>query len=217
MNIHIITIFPESFESYFSSSIMKNAINKELFKIHFYKLNDFSCEKTKRVDDKSYGSHGQIISPEPLSKAIEYIFEKNSKKIPVVYLSPRWKLLKQSRIEKIFEKLEKDFIIICGHYEWIDERIIDLYVDYHISIWEYVISSWELASMVFIDALVRNIDWVLWNSKSLEEESFSKKLNRHKEYPQYTKPVTFKKIEVPKVLVSWNHKEIEKWKQNNLS
>jgi tRNA (guanine37-N1)-methyltransferase len=217
MKIHIITIFPESFESYFSSSIMKNAISKWLFELEFYKLNDFSNNKTKRVDDKAFWTHGQVISPEPLSKAIEYIFEKVWKKIPVLYMSPRWDLLNQRKIEKFYKKLFPEFIVICGHYEWIDERIVELYVDYEISIWKYVVSSWELAASVFIDAFVRNIPWVLWNEESLEEESFSKKLSRQKEYPHYTKPRVFKWKEVPNVLFSWNHKEIEKWKKKNLS
>jgi tRNA (guanine37-N1)-methyltransferase len=216
MKIHIITIFPESFESYFSSSIMKNAISKWLFSLKFYKLNDFSDNKTKRVDDKAFWTHGQIISAEPLAKAIEYIFEKVWRKIPVLYMSPKGDLLNQEKIEKYFKDLWDEFIIICGHYEWIDERIVELYVDYEISIWEYVISSGELSASVFIDSLVRNIPWVLGNEKSFIEESFSKKLGRQKEYSQYTKPRVFKWKEVPNVLFSWNHKEIEKWKKENL-
>jgi tRNA (guanine37-N1)-methyltransferase len=217
MHIHVITIFPESFVSYFSSSIMKNAISKWLFEIEFYKLNDFSNDKFKRVDDKAYWIHWQVISPEPLAKAIEYVFNKVWKKIPVVYMTPSWDLLNQEKVEKFYKDLWDEFLVICGHYEWIDQRIIELFVDYEISIWEYVISSWELATSVFIDAIVRNIPWVLWNELSLEEESFSEKLARQKEYPVYTKPNIFLWKEVPAVLLSWNHKEIEKWKQKNLS
>lgn len=216
MKIHIITIFPESFTSYFWSSIMKSALEKKLFELEFYKLNDFSENKTKRVDDKAFWMHWQVISPEPLRKAIESIFKKVGKKIPVVYMSPAWDLLNQEKVEKYFEILNDEFIIICGHYEWIDQRIINLYVDYEISIWEYVLSSWELSASVFIDSLVRNIPLVLWNSLSLEEESFSQKLNRQKEYPVYTRPRVFQNLEVPLVLLSGNHKEIEVWKKNNL-
>ena len=217
MNIHIISIFPETFNSYFSTSIPKKAIEKKLLKIFFYKLNDFSNNKTKRVDDKAYWMHWQVISPEPLSKAIEYIFNKVWRKIKVLYLNPKWIILTQSKIEKIVTKIDNDFILICGHYEWIDQRIIDIYVDYNISIWKYILSSWELASMVFIDSLIRHIPEVLWNKLSLEEDSFSKKLNRQKEYPVYTKPKVFLWLEVPQILLSWNHKEIEKWKLNNLT
>lgn len=217
MKIHIITIFPKSFESYFSSSIMKNAIDKWLFSINLYKLNDFSDDKFKRVDDKAYWMHGQVISPEPLSKAIEFIFEKVWKKIPVIYLSPRGVLLNQEKVEYFYDLFKEEVIFICWHYEWIDQRIIDIYVNYHISIWDYVISTWELATMVFIDSLVRNIPWVLWNEKSLLEDSFSEKLNRQKEYPIYTKPWYFMWLEVPDVLLSWDHKKIEEWKNDNLT
>lgn len=216
MKIHIITIFPESFESYFKSSIIWRSIANGLFQPVFYKLNDFSEDKFKRVDDKAYWMHGQVISPEPLNKSIKHIFTKVWKKIPVVYMSPRGDLLTQEKIEKYSEKLSEEFIIICWHYEWIDQRIIDKYVTHEVSIGEYVISSWELASMVFIDSLVRHIPEVLWNKQSLEEDSFSEKLFRQKEYPVYTRPEEFLWMKVPEILLSWNHKEIEKWKINNL-
>lgn len=216
MKIHIITIFPESFKSYIESSIFKRAINDKKLEILFYKLNDFSNSKTKRVDDKAYWMHGQVLSPEPLSQAIEYILKKVWKKINIIYMSPSWDLLNQEKTEKYLSILGDEFIIICWHYEWIDQRIIDLYVDYSISIWEYILTSWELASMVFIDSIIRQIPWVLWNKNSFLEDSFSKKFNRQKEYPLYTKPDNFMWKEVPKVLLSWNHKEIEDWKKNNL-
>ena len=216
MKIHIITIFPESFSSYFDSSIIWRAKDKWLFDIKLYKLNDFSTDKFKRVDDKAYWMHWQVIKAEPLSEAIEHIFRVVWKKIPVIYMTPSWDLLNQEKIENYFEKLDWDFIIICGHYEWIDKRIIDLYVDYNISIWEYVLTSWELAATVFLDAFLRHIPGVLWNSNSLEEDSFSKKLDRKKEYPIYTRPEEFMWEKVPSILLSWNHQEIEKWKKNNL-
>jgi len=216
MKIHIITIFPESFESYFSTSILKKAVEKKLFQPIFYKLNDFSSLPTKRVDEKAYWMHWQVLSPIPLSKAINHVFNKVWKKIKVIFLTPSWDLLNQQKVEKYYQDLWEDFIIICGHYEWIDQRIIQKYVDYEISIWEYVISSWELSSMVFIDTLVRHIPWVLWNETSLVEDSFSEKLNRQKEYPVYTRPEIFEWLEVPKILLSWNHKEIQKWKNINL-
>lgn len=216
MNFHIITIFPESFESYFSSSIMKRAIDKWLFSIKLYKLNDFSKSPTKRVDDKAYGMHWQVILADVLSEAIEFIFQKNWKKIPVIYLTPSWDLLNQEKVEYFYENLKDDCIIICWHYEWIDQRIIDLYVDFELSIWDYVLSSGEIAACVFIDSFVRNIPNVLWNKMSLEEDSFSKKFDRKREYPVYTRPKTFKWLDVPKILLSWNHKEIESWKKNNL-
>ncbi len=217
MKIHIITIFPESFNSYFSSSIIWKAKEKWLFELELYKLNNFSDDKFKRVDSKAYWMHWQVLSPEPLSKSIEYIFNIVWKKIPVIYMSPSWDLLTQKKVEMYYEKLVDDFIIICGHYEWIDERIIDIYVDYKISIWEYVLSSWELSASVFLDSFIRHIPWVLWNIKSLEEDSFSHKLNRQKEYPIYTRPEIFMWKKVPNILLSGNHKKIKEWKINNLS
>jgi tRNA (guanine37-N1)-methyltransferase len=216
MKIHIITIFPESFDSYFSSSIIWNAKNKGLFEVEFYKLNDFSSKKFGHVDDKAYGMHGQVLCAEPLGKAIDFIYGQVGKHIPVLYMSPSWEALTQEKVERCHKKLT-EFIIICGHYEWIDQRVIDMYSVEKISIWEYVISSGELASMVFIDALVRHIPGVLWNVQSLEEDSFSKQLNRQKEYPVYTKPKDFHWLKVPEVLYSWNHAEIEKWKREHLS
>ena len=216
MKIHIITIFPESFDSYFSSSIMWRAKEKWLFEIELYKLNNFSKKKFHHIDSKAYGMHGQVIEPQPLWDAVEHIFKEVGKKVPVIYMSPSWDLLTQEKVESYYKTLADDFIIICGHYEWIDQRIIDIYVDHQISIGEYVLSSWEIAAQVFIDSLVRHIPEVLGNPLSLEEESFSEKLGRQKEYPVYTRPEKFKDLEVPKVLLSGNHAEIEKWKQKNL-
>ena len=217
MKFHILTIFPEAFDSYFSSSIMWNAIEKWLFWVEFYKINDFSDKKFKHIDDKAYGMHGQVISPEPLAKALDFIWEKIWKKVPIIYLTPSWDILDQKKIEKYYESLWDEVIIICGHYEWIDQRIRDLYVTHEVSIGEYVLSSWELSAMVFIDSFVRNIPEVLWNPESLEEESFSKKLDRKKEYPVYTRPKDFRDLIVPDILTSGNHAEIEKWKYNNLT
>jgi tRNA (guanine37-N1)-methyltransferase len=170
----------------------------------------------KRVDDKVYWSHGQLIKADILSRAIEYIFVQVWKKIKIVYMSPKWDLLNQEKVETYLNELNDEFIIICGHYEWIDQRIIDLYEVSEISIGEYILTSWELARQVFIDSIVRLIPWVINSEISHEEESFSKKLNRQKEYPQYTGPKEFSWLSVPEVLTSGNHKAIEEWKINNL-
>ena len=198
-----------------NSSILWRALEKKLFEVELYKLNDFSTKNFGHVDDKAYGMHGQVISAEPLSKAIESIFETLDKKIPILYMSPSWKLLDQQAVEKYHKKLD-ECIIICGHYEWIDQRIIDYYNIECVSIGEYVLSSGELAAMVFIDSIVRHIPWVLWNKQSLEEESFSQKLGRQKEYPVYTRPEKILWLNVPEVLLNWDHRKIELWKQGNL-
>ncbi len=216
MKIHIITIFPEGFDSYLSTSIAKNAVKNGLLDVKLYKLNNFSYDNLKRVDDKVYGSHGQLIKADILSRAIEYIFDLVGQKLKVVYMSPKWELMNQENIEKYSRELNEEFIIICGHYEWIDQRIIDIYNVIEISIGEYIITSWELASQVFIDSLIRLIPGVITSEISHIEESFSKKLNRQKEYPQYTGPKEFLWMQVPDVLTSGNHKEIENWKIDNL-
>lgn len=217
MNFHIITIFPEAFDSFIKTSIIWKWIKNNLFNIKLYKLNDFSDKNFKHVDDKAYWIHGQVISPEPLSKAINFVKNKINWKSIIIYMSPSWDLLNQEKVENYYTNFKnKDIIIICGHYEWIDQRIIDKYVDFEISIWEYILTSWELAATILIDSIVRNIPEVLWNKQSLEEESFSKFFNRQKEHPVYTRPKVFEEMEVPKILTSWNHKEIEKWKFNNL-
>lgn len=214
MKIHIITIFPEAFTSFLETSIIWKAREKWLLEVELYKLNDFSPETSGHIDDKAFGMHGQVLSPIPLSKALEFIFEKTWK-IPVIYMSPSGQKLEQELCEKLSCELD-EYIIICGHYEWIDARIIDLYVDYEISIWNYVLTGWEIASQVFIDSILRLQKWVLGSDISHEEESFSSKLDRQKEYPVYTRPREFQGLSVPEILTSGNHKEIEKWKKNNL-
>ena len=185
--------------------------------IEFYKLNDFSTKNFKQVDDKGFGMTGQVISPEPLSKAIESIFKKLWKKTPVVYFTPSGNLLDQETTEELYEEFnELDIILVCGHYEGIDQRIIDIYVTHEISIWEYVMTSGELAAMVFCDTLIRHIPWVLGNIDSLENDSFSKNFSRKKEYPVYTRPREFMWHVVPEVLVSGDHSKIDRWKKDSL-
>lgn len=159
--------------------------------------------------------HGQVLSPEPLAKAVEHIFEKVGKHVPVIFMSPSGQLLDQESVEHLSETLQ-ECIIICGHYEGIDQRIIELYVTQQISIGNYVLSGGELAAQVLIDSLVRHIPEVLGNPQSLQEESFSQKLGRQKEYPVYTRPAAFQGLLVPEVLTSGNHAAIESWKLSHL-
>ena len=214
MKFHIITIFPEAFTSFLQTSIIWKAMEKWLLEVELYKLNEFASDTSGHVDDKAFWMHGQVLSPIPLSRALDYIIKKTGK-ILVIYLSPSWQKLKQELCETLSNKIE-ECIIICGHYEGIDQRIIDIYVDYEISIWDYILTGWEIAAQVLIDSLIRLREWVLWNSISHEEESFGKKLGRQKEYPVYTRPQSFQWYDVPQVLTSGNHKLIELWKNDNL-
>lgn len=215
MKFHIITLFPDSFQSFLKTSIIGRARKQKLFWTKLYDLWDYSDDAHRRVDDNAFWMHGQVLCPEPLSRCIESIFKKVWKKVPIIYMTPSWTLLHQKKVESFVQKLD-ECIIICGHYEWIDQRIRDMYVDYEVSIWKYVLSSGELAAQVFLDSLIRHIPWVLWNPQSLSEESFSQTLSRKKEYPVYTRPRVFLWKEVPQVLLSWDHKKIEIWKKNNL-
>jgi len=220
MKFHIITIFPQAFSSFLETSIIWKAREKWLLEVELYKLNEFAKDTSGHVDDKAYGMHGQVLSPIPLARAIEHIQDSVAKtsmrsKIPVIYMSPSGQKLHQELCEQLSETLD-ECIIICGHYEWIDQRIIDIYVDYEVSIWDYVLTGWEIASQVLIDSLIRLKKWVLWSNISHQEESFSLKLDRQKEYPVYTRPQDFQGHKVPDVLISGNHKKIDTWKHDKL-
>lgn len=215
MEVHIISLFPNSIEPYLESSIMKKAQEKGLFRYYVHNLADWSTKNTRRVDDRPFGGWAwTIITIEPIIKCIRELI-KNFGDMEIFLMSPKWKIINQEFLEK--KSIEKQkILIICGHYEWIDNRIFDFFEINEISIWEYIISSWELWALVFIDGVVRLIKWVI-SEESLEEESFSIKLWRKKEYPQYSRPRIFEWVWVPEVLLSWNPKKIEEWKKNSLS
>ncbi len=215
MIYHIITIFPEAFESFLSTSIIAKAQQKWAIHISLYKLNDFSPETSGHIDAKAYGMHGQVLRVEPLTRAIEHIFSNTKKVIPIIYFSPKGLPLTQQYFEKFWKTVD-ECILICGHYEWIDERVIELFDITKISLWDYIVTGGELPAQIFIDGVSRLLPNVLWNSLSYEEESFSQKLDRQTEYPVYTRPQIFRWKSVPDVLLSWNHHDIEQWKKNNL-
>ncbi len=215
MKAHIISLFPEVLEEYFSTSIMKIARDKRHFETCIYNLADYSVRNTRRVDRRPYGGFpGMIISAEPLYDCISEIFSIVKRKIPLYYMTPRGDLWNQKKAEQI-AKTEEEFIMICGHYEWIDQRIVDMFDIREISIWEFVLTSGELAAMVVLDSMVRLIPGVL-SPESLVEESFSDSLNGKKEYPQYTRPEEFMWRKVPEALLSGDPKKIEAWKQSVL-
>lgn len=213
MFIHILSLFPESIQPYLESSIMKRAQEKGLFHYKVHNLTDWTVKNTRRVDDKPYwGWAGTIITIEPLTHALRDIISEYWD-MKIIYPSPRGELLTQEKCYS-YANSHRQYCIICGHYEGIDARIFDLFDIEEISIGEYVLSSWELSSLVLIDSTVRLIPWVL-SEESLREESFSEWLQGKKEYPQYSRPENFEEKKVPKVLLSWNHKKIQDWKKNN--
>lgn len=205
MRIDILTLFPEMF-SPLSSSILKRAQDKDLIEINIINFRDFASNKHKQVDDTPFGGgDGMVLMCQPIFDAINSIKTESSK---IIYMSPKGKTLKQSFVKDYLQY--EHLIILCGHYEGIDQRIIDYFNIEEISIGDYVLTGGELPSMVFVDCLSRLIPNVLHNEHSSVDESFSDNLL---EYPQYTKPADFNGLKVPDVLLSGNHKEIEKYRR----
>ncbi|GAB0174989.1 MAG: tRNA (guanosine(37)-N1)-methyltransferase TrmD [Candidatus Altimarinota bacterium] len=214
MEIHILSLFPESIRPYLESSIMKRAQEKGLFQYKLHNLTDWTVRNTRRVDDRPYGGFpGTVLTIEPLTHALRDL-ESMYGKMRFILPSPRGKVLKQEDIENNVQESTTPFCIICPHYEGVDERIFQLFPIETFSLGEYIISSGELASLVWIDSVVRLIPGVL-STDSIKEESFSPFLERQKEYPQYSRPENFEGLKVPGVLLSGNMKEIEKWKREN--
>lgn len=213
MRFDILTIFPQIFNSYLKESIIKRAIQKKLIKIAIHDIRKFSKDKHQKVDDIPYGGGaGMVMTPQPLYDAITYV--KTLNKGPVVFLTPHGPTFTQVKAETLSRK--KGLILICGRYEGIDQRIRDTLIDYEISIGKYVLTGGELPAMVLLDSVSRLISGVLGKEESHKEDSFSKALNRKKEYPHYTRPANFKGMKVPEVLLSGHHKEIEKWRKSKL-
>ena len=212
MNFTFISLFPEIIRSSLNESITKRAIEKSLISFETINPRDYLKPK-ERIDDKVYGGGpGMLLKSEPLMKAIDDAtskFDRSESKI--IYLSPKGKPFTQETAETL--ALEKNIIFICGRYEGIDQRIIDHYVDDEISIGDYVLSGGELPALVVFDAITRNIEGVLGDDASLEQESFSGGLL---EYPQYTRPEKMKLGDVPKELLSGNHAVIEQWRKKQM-
>ena len=206
MKIDIITLVPEMFKGPFSESIVKKAQEKGLLKIKIHNLRKWTKDKHKTVDDHSFGGGvGMVLMIEPIYKAIKELKKKESK---VILLTPQGKVFKQKKAEKLSK--EKHLIFICGHYEGVDERIREKLVDEEISIGDYVLTGGELPAMVVIDSITRLIPGVLSKKEASQIESFSFK--GLLEYPQYTRPSNFKGWKVPEILLSGNHKKINKWR-----
>jgi len=210
MRIDIITIFPKSFAPVLDESIVKRAQKKGKVEIYIHNLRDYSLDKHKKVDDRPFGGgSGMVMRPEPIFSAVESIKKKvRTKSSKVILLCPQGKKLTQNIVKDLLK--HKHLILICGHYEGIDERVRKYLVDEEIYIGDYVLTGGELPAMVLVDAVVRLIPGVLGDKNSLNFESFEGNLL---EYPHYTRPAKFNKMSVPDVLLSGNHKEIEIWRR----
>ena len=202
--IHVLTLFPDFFLGPLNVSIIKRAQEKNILKIKPIDIRDFSHDKHKKVDDYPYGGGcGMVMKPEPIFEAVEFAKVSCRKKARVILLSPQGKLFNQE-MAKEFSR-EDHLILICGHYEGIDERVKTLITD-EVSIGDYILTGGETPALAIIDATIRLIPGVLGSSQSALNESFSEGLL---EYPQYTRPPVYRGLEVPQVLLSGNHKEIE--------
>ena len=206
MTIDVLTLFPEMFDS-LNHSILKRAQDDGIITINVTNIRDFASGPHFKCDDEPYGGGaGMVMLCEPLFKAIESVVKSNSK---VYYMSPRGKVFKQN-IAKEMSKLEH-IVLLCGHYEGIDQRVIDYFNIEELSIGDYVLTGGELPAMVVIDTVARLIPNVI-TADSLDSESFS---NNLLEYDQYTRPAEYKGMKVPDILLSGHHANIEKWRAQN--
>lgn len=204
MKFDVLTLFPEMFEV-LNQSILGKAQEKNLIDINLINIRDFSKDKHKKVDDTPYGGGaGMVMRADVVYDAFKSVKTPNSK---LIYLTPQGKPLNQAKVEELAKN--EHLILLCGHYEGIDQRVIDKIVDEEISIGDYVLTGGEIPAMVLIDSVSRYIEGVI-KSDSKEEESFSQGLL---EYPQYTRPEEFEGQKVPEVLLSGHHQKIEKWRK----
>ena len=206
---NILTLYPDIYPGYLGYSLLGKALEKKIWELNIYNLRDFGEGKHKTVDDKPFGGGaGMIIKPDILGDAIEETLIKNHNQQKLVYLSPKGKPFKQVDAEKFSQS--NGVSILCGHFEGIDQRVIDIYEVEEISMGDYVLTGGEVASFAFLDAIIRLLPGVLGNEISIKDESFSDNLL---EYPQYTKPQEYKNIKVPDVLLSGNHEKIAEWRR----
>ncbi|CCQ97468.1 tRNA (guanine-1-)-methyltransferase [[Clostridium] ultunense Esp] len=206
MRIDILTLFPEIFESFERWSMVGRTIDKGLINLNKIDIRDFSEDKHKRVDDYPYGGGpGMVMKPEPIYRALKKVESKNS---IVVYLSPQGKVYDQQLANSL--SIEEHLILLCGHYEGIDNRIVENYVDLEISIGDYVLTGGEIPAMVLIESIIRLLPGALSGDESYKDESH---YNGMLEHPQYTRPRIFNGLAVPDILLSGDHKKIGDWRK----
>ncbi|OGY94813.1 MAG: tRNA (guanosine(37)-N1)-methyltransferase TrmD [Candidatus Komeilibacteria bacterium RIFOXYC1_FULL_37_11] len=214
MKFDILTIFPESLDSYFGSSILKRAQDKKLIDIKLHDIRQAATDKRKTVDDTPYGGGpGMVLQIEPVYKTLKKVYPRKNKKTRVILLSPRGKTLDQNEVKRLSKY--KRLILIAGHYEAIDARI-DHFVDEKISLGNFILTGGELAATCVVDSVARLLPGVVGKVASVKDESFSE-FDKNSgqfniEYPQYTRPEKFKSYSVPAVLLSGHHGQIKEWR-----
>lgn len=207
MRFDVITIFPDMFAPILNASIVKRAQAKKKVTIRVHDLRKYTADKHKKVDDRPFGGGpGMVMTPQPFFDAVKKI--KGKRRAKVILMSPSGKRLTQKLAHDLSK--QKNLVVLCGHYEGVDERVREKLVDESISIGDYVLTGGEIPAMVLVDCLTRLIPGVLGKEASLEDESFESGLL---EYPQYTRPANFRGIKVPGVLLSGNHLAIHKWRK----
>lgn len=208
MRIDIITLFPEMCEAVLSESIIGRARESGAVEINCHQLRDFAFDKHRRVDDAPYGGgKGMLMMAEPIALCFEDICKQTGTRPHFVFMSPQGKTLTQTRLKELSEM--ENICVLCGHYEGVDQRLIDEFVDEQISIGDYVLTGGELPALVFADSLCRMLKGVLSDEECFERESH---YNGLLEYPQYTRPANWRGRVVPEILLSGHHAKIEKWK-----
>ena len=209
MNYHVLTLFPEMIENGMNTSITGRAITKGLLSLEAINIRDFAFNKHQKVDDYPYGGGaGMLMQAEPVYLSYEFIAERIGRKPRVIFLTPQGKTFNQDMAKEF--ALEEDLVFLCGHYEGIDERVLEEIVTDYVSIGDYVLTGGELPAMVMMDSISRMVPGVLNNQESGETESFSGNLL---EYPQYSRPEEWHGKKVPDVLLSGHHANVDKWRR----
>lgn len=209
MNFYVLTLFPDMIRDGFQTSITGRAVEKGLLSLETVNIRDFSVNKHQRVDDYPYGGGaGMVMQAEPVYLAYESVARRLLKKPRVLYMSPQGKVFHQKMAEELAR--EEELVFLCGHYEGIDERVLEEIVTDEVSIGDYVLTGGELPALVIMDAVSRLLEGVLHNEESAEFDSFSDNLL---EYPQYSRPQNWRGKEVPPILLSGHHVNVEKWRR----
>ena len=209
MNYHVLTLFPEMIENGMNTSITGRAITKGLLSLEAINIRDFAFNKHQKVDDYPYGGGaGMLMQAEPVYLSYESIAERIGRKPRMIFLTPQGKTFNQDMAKEF--ALEEDLVFLCGHYEGIDERVLEEIVTDYVSIGDYVLTGGELPAMVMMDSISRMVPGVLNNQESGETESFSGNLL---EYPQYSRPEEWHGKKVPEVLLSGHHANVDKWRR----
>ena len=209
MNYHVLTLFPEMIKNGMNTSITGRAITKGLLSLEAINIRDFAFNKHQKVDDYPYGGGaGMLMQAEPVYLSYESIAERIGRKPRVIFLTPQGKTFNQDMAKEF--ALEEDLVFLCGHYEGIDERVLEEIVTDYVSIGDYVLTGGELPAMVMMDSISRMVPGVLNNQESGETESFSGNLL---EYPQYSRPEEWHGKKVPEVLLSGHHANVDKWRR----